>query len=116
MLFGFGGIFGFVLIAFWIWALFDCITADSARVRNLPKLAWIVIIVLLSTIGSLAWVLLGRPARAHAEPDYAAPRRPVGPDDVVRQRASTDISDARSAELDREIEEWERKQRDSDGS
>jgi hypothetical protein len=116
MLFGFGGVVGFLFIVFWIWAIFDCIAADSARIRNLPKIAWIVVIVLLSTIGALAWLLLGRPSRVQSEPrafDYSAPRRPVGPDDVEHPSAVADVSDARSAELDRQIAECERRQREA---
>jgi hypothetical protein len=62
-------------------------------VRNLPKTFWILLIIFLPTIGSVAWLLLGRPEktrlypgdnRARANPPGARPRRPLGPDDDPR--------------------------------
>ena len=45
--------------------------------------------------------------------DYAKPRRAVGPEDSPRYTAPPAVSDRRSEELDRELERWEREQRDS---
>jgi hypothetical protein len=111
VLFEIGGVLGFVLLAFWIWALVDCITADPALVRNLPKLVWLVIVFLLLDIGSVLWLLLGRPVHKHWRPALEdehryAPRRPVVVDD--HPAAALEISDRRSAELDRRLEAWER--------
>lgn len=55
------GLIFFVLLAFWLWALFDVITTDESRMRNLPKLVWLMIVLFLADIGALAWLLLGRP-------------------------------------------------------
>ena len=108
------GLVFLAILAFWIWALFDCISTDSALCRNLPKGFWVIIILLLPTIGALAWLLLGRPERAGWRPgstDYSAPRRPVGIEDSPRYlEVAGDVSDRRSEELDRRLEEWERQQ------
>ena len=45
-------------------ALFDCITTESLLVRNLPKLAWIGVILILSGIGGVLWFIAGRPTPA----------------------------------------------------
>jgi hypothetical protein len=106
---------GVLLLLFWIWALLDCIATDSALCRNLPKPMWIILVLILPDIGALAWVLLGRPEKASWRPgstDYAAPRRPVGLEDSPRYSASPTISDRRSEELDRELERWEREQKE----
>lgn len=65
-----GVLFGLLAVGFWLWAIFDSVTSPAEGVRNLPKLAWVAI-VLVSIIlgpllwaGALAWVLLGRPTAA----------------------------------------------------
>ena len=106
---------GVLLLLFWIWALLDCIATDSAMCRNLPKPMWIFIVLILPDIGALAWVLLGRPEKASWRPgstDYAAPRRPVGLEDSPRYSDAPTISDRRSEELNRELERWEREQKE----
>jgi hypothetical protein len=104
-----------LFFGFWIWALLDVISADGSMCRNLPKLMWIVLVVILGPIGALLWLLLGRPAKADWRPgstDYAAPRRPAGPEDSPRYTPTPIITDRRSAELDKELERWEREQQE----
>jgi hypothetical protein len=113
MLFDAEGLVFVVLFLFWIWALLDCIATDSAMIRNLPKMVWVVIVLLLPLIGSFAWLLLGRPERASWRPgstDYSAPRRPIGLEDSPRYSATPSVTDRRSAELDAELDRWQREQ------
>ena len=108
------GFVGFVLLGFWIWALFDCIASDASVCRNLPKGIWLILIIFLFDIGALAWLLLGRPLRASWRPgstDYAS-RRPLALEDHPRYSSTPGVSDRRSAELDRQLDEWERRQRE----
>jgi hypothetical protein len=105
------GIVGLVLLLFWIWALLDVIGTDSAMCRNLPKGMWLIIVLILPDIGAIAWLLMGRPEKAHWRPgstDYAAPRRPIGPEDSPRYSPTPIVTDRRSEELDKELERWER--------
>ena len=112
MLFEVGGVVGFLLLAFWIWALVDCISSDQAMVRNLPKFGWLVIVILLFDIGAVLWLLLGRPLNKHWRPTvYGAEteissRRPPPVDDGIRH--APEVSDRRSAELDQRLDAWER--------
>ena len=106
------------MFAFWIWAIFDVALADAKRVRLLPKLAWLVVVILFAAFGALAWVFIGRPHRTDERRgwlDDPTPRGPVGLEDQPRFSAnaqtSTAISDRRSAELDRQLDEWEAEQR-----
>jgi hypothetical protein len=108
------GLVAVALFAFWIWALLDCIATDASLCRNLPKPMWIIIVLILPDIGSLIWVLLGRPDKSDWRPgsaDYSAPRRPVGLEDSPRYSATPSVTDRRSEELDRDLERWEREQR-----
>ena len=67
MIFG-GGLVALALLALWIYCIFDVIATDEALVSNLPKIAWLLIVIFLPTIGSLAWLLLGRPEKAGFAP------------------------------------------------
>ncbi|MFC0552019.1 PLDc N-terminal domain-containing protein [Planotetraspora thailandica] len=87
-------ILGLALLAFWLYCLFDVITSPEQEVRRLPKVLWVVIVVLLAALGGLLWVLLGRPRQGDSvagmyggygmaehlspAPEAEAPR---GPDD-----------------------------------
>jgi hypothetical protein len=124
VVFAANGAIALVLIAFWIWAFFDVVVTESERCRRLPKLAWLVIVMLLADLGALLWVLIGRPTRTPyraGETDYAAPRRPIAVEDRPTYApmpgaspAAGAISDRRSAELDRQLDEWEARRRAHD--
>jgi Phospholipase_D-nuclease N-terminal len=108
-----GGLLTLVLLGFWIWALIDCIATDRAAVRNLPKGVWIFVIVILPDIGSLAWLVFGRPEKRKWRPgaaDYSAPRRPLGIEDDPGFSSRPNVTEQRSAELDRRLEQWEAEQ------
>ncbi len=53
-------------IALVLYAMIDCLQTEERRVRNLPKLAWIVLIVIAPIVGPLAWLFAGRPRREGA--------------------------------------------------
>lgn len=54
---------GVIAFALWVYCLVDAIGTPAQRVRNLPKVAWIFIILLFPMIGSIAWLVAGRPDR-----------------------------------------------------
>lgn len=112
-LLGAEGLVALALFLFWIWALFDCISTDSALCRNLPKGMWLILVLFLPDVGALAWLLLGRPERAGWKPgatDNSRSRPPVGLEDHPRSSSKPEISDRQSAEMDRALEAWERQQ------
>jgi hypothetical protein len=109
------GLVSLVLFAFWIWAVIDVIATEGALVRNLPKLLWLLLVLLLPLIGAVCWVLLGRPARAGFWPGgrgsvRAAPRaRGTAPygrhgEGASRYLAEHEVTDRRSAELDERLD------------
>jgi hypothetical protein len=100
-----GGFVSFVLLGFWLWAIFDVISSDQTAVRNLPKLVWLLLVVFLSTIGSLAWLLLGRPLRV----PVVAEHRPVDADEERRRHYA-----AMDEELDRRLAERSRLEREGE--
>jgi hypothetical protein len=112
---------GLLLLALWLFCLIDVIATDELRVRNLPKGAWIVIVLLLPDIGSIAWLVAGRPWQSRTNPsriarefpEYDRPGRhiAVNPEDdeaflrQVRARAEEQRERARQERLAREARE-----------
>jgi hypothetical protein len=88
------GLFGLAVLALWVWAIFDVISTDESLCRNLPKSAWIFVVLFFSAIGSLAWLVVGRPENAGFAPGDTRPRAPtrrvVGPEDSPRWDARLD--------------------------
>lgn len=88
----------YVLIAgaifLWIYCVLDVVRTPPENVRNLHKLVWLAFVVLVPQIGSLAWLLLGRPDPIGARfrgslwgpPSDAA----IAPDDSPEYLASLD--------------------------
>ncbi|MCW4385966.1 PLDc N-terminal domain-containing protein [Salinibacterium sp. SYSU T00001] len=69
-----------LLLAFWVYALVDCIRTDEFRARGLPKGAWIFIVIILPLIGGILWFTIGK-ERMPRPGSRAAASRPVYPDD-----------------------------------
>lgn len=72
-------------LALTVYAVVDCIQTDDARVKHLPKIAWVVLIVLVPWVGPIAWLLAGRqrslPPRRRPS---AGPRGPEDDPDFLR--------------------------------
>lgn len=45
-------------------ALVDIIRTDDVAIHGLPKVAWVLLVVILPLIGALLWLAFGRPAAA----------------------------------------------------
>lgn len=56
-----GGLITLLTIVLWVYAFFDALTCPAEEVRNLPKVIWLLVIVLFAVIGPLLWLFLGRP-------------------------------------------------------
>jgi hypothetical protein len=113
-------VIGFLL--FWIWALYDVVTTEPSRVRNLPKLMWLGVVIVLFpfALGAILWVFLGRPPRTAGSSRHPQaqrrPRRAPEPQPDADLHGQRVVTDRRSAELDRLLEEWERTKRDEGAS
>ena len=56
-----GGVVAVGFLILWIYCIYDVITTDDAIIRHLPKVVWLIVVILLADIGSLLWLALGRP-------------------------------------------------------
>lgn len=115
---------GFLVL--WLYCIYDVITTDDAIIQHLPKIVWILIVVLLSDIGSLLWLGLGRPRswarRAHDPARRAAHQtgnystapdsyeEPVGPNPILRYREEQARLRLREEQLNRREEELRRRE------
>ena len=73
-----------VPLALAIYTVIDAIQTDDARVQHIPKLIWILLILLTAPtgIGAIAWLVTGRqrgPQNGRPRPNR--PSAPRGPDD-----------------------------------
>ena len=117
-----GGLLGILLIALWAYCIFDAISTDESLVRNMPKVLWILVVILLPTVGSVAWLVLGRPAGAGLRPGDTSPYRPssrpaaraLGPDDDPSFLARLDEETKRLRAWEDDLKRREDELRDRD--
>ncbi|WP_443072800.1 PLD nuclease N-terminal domain-containing protein [Streptomyces sp. WMMC897] len=83
-----------LMLAVWIYAFVECLNTPEQEVRKLPKVAWVLIILLFVPLGPIAWFIAGRPRR---NAPYGAvrsdERRWVAPDDNPNFLKSLDERD-----------------------
>jgi Phospholipase_D-nuclease N-terminal len=80
------GIVALGLLGLWIFCILDVISTDQVLCRNLPKYVWLFIVIILPGVGSVAWLLLGRPTGAGFRLGsqigvYKPQKRAIGPED-----------------------------------
>lgn len=111
---------GIVGLGLLIYSLIECLQTPRHRIRVMPKVAWIAVIVLLPIIGASLWLGFGR-VRAPKK-GAAASRRPRSPDDDPdflrqveiqrRQRQRAEEQRQRDAEARRKERELDARTRD----
>lgn len=108
-------------VALFVTSLVDIILRDSSKVKHLPKVVWIIIVIFLPLIGSLLWWILGREYDSPRLPTARTQRPSAEPGYVSPRTADTRTTEQQMADLDREIEEWrlreelERRRRANEG-
>lgn len=119
---------GLIFLAVLIFTILDIIATDDMLIRNLPKITWLFITIIIPIAGIVAWFALGRPIGAGLSPGSTtrAPTRtwmdpevrerrppPRGPEDRddYRPASGSVAPDADPAESDaareRRLQEWE---------
>ena len=115
----FGGLTGLLLFGLWVFCLVDVITTDDGDARHLPKFGWLLIVLFLPLVGSIVWLVAGRPVRGVARPRAYERGMPAFPEyDRPGRFAATDsYADAEFLRRCRErAEEQRRKARETDGT
>jgi hypothetical protein len=120
------GLVGIGFLVLWLYCIYDVITTDEAIIRHLPKVVWLLIVILLSDLGSILWLALGRPQiwtrQVHDPQRYGSHRirsAPSGPVDdgsfdhlspIVRHREELTRLHMLEAQLRRREEELRRRE------
>jgi hypothetical protein len=57
-----------LVLALWIYAFIDCLNTPEEQVRGLPKVVWVIIILLFGEVlvGPIAWLVAGKTRQAPA--------------------------------------------------
>ena len=120
------GLGGAVLFFLWVYCVVDVICTDSMLARNLPKATWLFLVIFVPTIGSVLWLVVGRPEGASLavggqsanyqsnpyrsetrgfedSPEWKATTRPSAPAAIA---TTGDVSES-SAVRERRLLEWE---------
>ncbi|HVE91659.1 MAG TPA: PLDc N-terminal domain-containing protein [Actinomycetota bacterium] len=104
-----------------IYCVFDVIRSDNTLIRELPKIVWLLLVVLLGPIGCVAWLLLGRPERAAFMSGGPAlesgpPARQVAPDDSPEflRKLDEQVKELRRREEDVKRREEELRRREEE--
>ena len=114
-----------IALGLMVYCLIDCWQTPEAQVRSLPKVAWIILILLVPFVGPIAWILMGRPQDAPARtwapgsgfPEAERPR-PMAPDDdpaFLRQvQAETQDHEAMLKKWEADLKRREQEMRGED--
>ncbi|OIJ66768.1 PLD nuclease N-terminal domain-containing protein [Streptomyces mangrovisoli] len=67
-----------LVLALWIYAFVDCLNTPEEEVRGLPKVIWVIVILLFGEVlvGPVAWLLAGKVRRAPADGTTPGPASP----------------------------------------
>ncbi|MFC7407016.1 PLD nuclease N-terminal domain-containing protein [Georgenia alba] len=74
-----------LVVAMVVYALIDCSrTPDEEMPARIPKIVWVVLIVVFPGIGALAWIVVSRASRASSASAgrpglWSGPQRPARP-------------------------------------
>jgi hypothetical protein len=67
------------IIGIQLYGLIDCAQREDSEVRAIPRWGWLIIIVLVPTLGAIAYLIAGRPKRPGN--GGRKPKRSIAPDD-----------------------------------
>ena len=66
-------------LALTVYCVIDAFQTPEADMRSLPKMAWIIVVLLFPIVGPASWLIAGRPRKGTR--GITQQRRPRGPDD-----------------------------------
>jgi hypothetical protein len=102
-------LFSVIVFAVWIYTLVDVVTTPPAAVRNLPKVAWVILVLLFPILGTAGWFIFGRPETAARRSAYER-STPAFPEYDRPGRAAA-VDPAKDEEFLRQLRERAEEQR-----
>jgi hypothetical protein len=112
--------------AVWVFCLIDVAQTPEAAIRNLGKIAWLLIVFFFSVIGAIGWFVFGRPEhrprtvgayeRANpAFPEYDRPGRAAAVDPEKDEEFLQQVR-ARAEEQRKRYEAQKKREQEPDGT
>ncbi|MGY0024683.1 PLD nuclease N-terminal domain-containing protein [Streptomyces sp. cg35] len=106
-----------LVLALWIYAFIDCLNTPEEEVRGLPKVVWVIIILLFGEVlvGPVAWLVAGKkrpaPAGGATPAEWNRDRRTqfVAPDDNPEflQSLKEDAAPSKDGKDEALLKDWE---------
>ena len=118
-------LFSVIVFCVWIYTLVDVIGTPEAVVRGLPKVGWVIVVLLFPVLGSIAWFVFGRPEgraprpagayerSAPTFPEYDRPGRAASVDPAKDEEFLRQVR-ARAEEQRKRYEAEKQKEREND--
>ena len=64
---------GPLIFAFWAYCVVTVLMSRDDEVQHLPKLGWLVLVLLFPLVGGVAWLLVGRERGSRRLPQHERP-------------------------------------------
>jgi hypothetical protein len=120
-----GVLIGPLVLLLWVFCVVDVVTTRDGGARRLPRWGWLVLVLLFPLVGSVAWLLAGRPSkraprdRPHQRqtpsfPEYDRPGRAAAQDAEADEEFLRRCRE-RAEEQRRRYREQQKRLRDADG-
>ncbi len=87
------GLGALIVLGLWISCLIDVITTEKRSCRNLGKITWLLLVLFLPAIGSIAWLVAGRPQSTESMPHREHESPAFGEHDRPRRQRTTNPED-----------------------
>jgi hypothetical protein len=68
------GLLALIELGLLIYCVLNIVTTPETQVRNLPKLLWLVLVIILPIVGGIAWLVAGRPQGPQTSMPYKGNR------------------------------------------
>ena len=105
-----------VVVVLSVYTLVDCAMLDRARIRGLPRWAWLLVILFVPVIGPLLWLVIGRGRRGASNRGV---RRSFAPDDdpeFLRRLGEEATQQERIRRMEQELADLDNPDTDDSGS
>ncbi|MFE1979752.1 PLD nuclease N-terminal domain-containing protein [Streptomyces mirabilis] len=106
-----------LVLALWIYSFIDCLNTPEEEVRGLPKVVWVIVILLFGEVlvGPIAWLVAGKvgrgPTRGVTPSEWHREQRPqyVAPDDNPEflNSLSTEPAPSKNVKNEALLKDWE---------
>ena len=91
------------VVFFTVYAVVDCLLTDRQRIRAIPKPVWVLVIILVTPVGGILWLTLGKDRSVGRETRLV--RAPDDDPAFLRRLGSEAEQEERIRQLERELAE-----------